>query len=74
MTRNSRIEEMARYVGLIFRTWSPGDGVTRYRFFDGPADNYFAEEDGLWTARGAKEAEVWLRGFTAGRRAGRRSG
>uniref|UniRef100_A0A6M3JP12 Uncharacterized protein n=1 Tax=viral metagenome TaxID=1070528 RepID=A0A6M3JP12_9ZZZZ len=34
-TRTGRREivAQAREAGLLCRTWSPGDGVTRYRFF-----------------------------------------
>lgn len=44
--------------------YRPGDGVTRYRFFDKPLD-YFAGS-GLATVLGAKEAMAWLDGFEAG--------
>jgi len=49
-------------VGLYFDDWSPGDGVTRYRFFTKPDQDYFAG-DGLYTALGWKEACIFADGF-----------
>ena len=64
-----KLEELrsrAEKLGLHVDTWSPGDGVTRYRFFaDGPRD-YF-EADGVYTALGHKEVKVFLRGVEVGR-------
>lgn len=37
MARLTRLQELkihAKAAGLSVHTWSPGDGVTRYRFFD----------------------------------------
>lgn len=47
--------------GWSVETWSPGDGVTRYRFFkNAPADQtYFGPRDGVYTALGAKEADEY---------------
>jgi len=45
--------------------YSPGDGVTRYRFFDREPFGYFAGR-GIYTALGIKEAQT----FTAGVRFG----
>ena len=42
-------------------TYSPGDGVTRYRFFEKPSD-YFGPENGTYTALGLKEATIYARG------------
>lgn len=47
--------------GLFFDTWAPGDGTTRYRFFEQSTD-YFAA-DGLATFLGARDAAIWIRGF-----------
>lgn len=58
------IEDRARQLGIHVSTWSPGDGVTRYRFFRGTAD-YFGDY-AIYTALGAKEARVFLAGFAAG--------
>lgn len=40
------------------RPHSPGDGVTRYRFFTNPKNDYFGPENGIHTALGLKAA--WL--------------
>ena len=58
------LEEKARHAGLYVDHYSPGDGVTRYRFFDKPMD-YFAGS-GLFTALGRKEADTWLEGYVVG--------
>lgn len=34
MTKLQQMENAAREVGIVLDTWSPGDGATRYRFFD----------------------------------------
>jgi hypothetical protein len=51
--------------GYIVCTWSPGDGVTRYRFFkNAPAgQTYFGPDNGIFTALGMKEAEAFARGL-----------
>lgn len=71
------IKDVRRIVeacGLAFDTWSPGDGMTRYRFFlkDDPGGvDYFGGSHPLWTALGVKESMIWLRGFNACRIAAR---
>ena len=55
-------------LGLFVAEWSPGDGVTRYRFFDRQGNSYFGPDNGIYTALGLKEANTWLTGFAAGRR------
>jgi hypothetical protein len=67
--RRAALEDRARRQGLRILTWAPGDGVTRYRFVaEDEAGGYFAT-DGLGTALGLREAEVWLDGYIAARRA-----
>jgi hypothetical protein len=61
--------ELKNY-GVEVDTYSPGDGVTRYRFFkiDPGADyanDYFAGY-GLYTALGWKEAVTFATGWRAG--------
>jgi hypothetical protein len=63
MTR-TRLEEIGLDWGLYMDHYSPGDGVTRYRFFREPAD-YF-DGNGLHTALGLAEAEAYVRGYIAG--------
>jgi hypothetical protein len=53
-------------VGLSIDTWSPGDGLTRYRFFpQQDCPDYFGSSGRLYTALGIKEAETWLSGYTS---------
>jgi hypothetical protein len=59
------VQGLANYVGIHVATYSPGDGVTRYRFFHVKTD--FAGGFGIYTALGRKEAMAWLRGYQSGR-------
>lgn len=43
-------------------TYSPGDGITRYRFFSNAGNSYFGPENGDYTALGKKEALSYARG------------
>ena len=64
MARKSRydlLQEEARRHGLWLRKYSPGDGVTRYRFMRKNV-SYFAD-DGIFTALGISQAETWLSGY-----------
>ncbi len=51
--------------GYSVETYSPGDGVTRYRFFkNAPAkQDYFGPDNGIYTALGYKEAETFASGL-----------
>jgi len=42
-------------LGLFISTWSPGDGITRYRFHHGIDEDYFSCQS-VYTALGRKEA------------------
>lgn len=68
-TRLEELEEYAKDAGLKVATWSPGDGQTRYRFFDkpGPNQTYFGPASGIYTALGLKEAWNFLYGYGAGK-------
>lgn len=46
-------------------TYSPGDGVTRYRFFHKPPkkQTYFGPDSGVFTALGIKEAVAYAYGL-----------
>ena len=66
--KRSRLEalrqEAAQY-NLYVGTYSPHDGVTRYRFFrsrGGKPVSYFSQ-DGIYTALGIGQAETWLSGY-----------
>lgn len=59
----SRLEELREHAktgGLHVATWSPGDGVTRYRFFEKPGNSYFGPDNGVCTALGLKQAWKYL--------------
>ena len=65
--RTSDILQEARDKGLRMATYSPGDGVTRYRFFHaGPGEAEYNSLSWLYTALGAKEAMIFLKGVDAG--------
>ena len=79
MSRLDDLKHSASEVGLVVRSWSPGDGVTRYRFIraDAPENqhDYFGASGSnkLYTALGISEADTWLTGFSQGWFAGRES-
>jgi len=52
-------------VPLHVGTYSPGDGVTRYRFFSEPS-GYFGPKSGIFTALGYKEADAFVMGYCHG--------
>ena len=60
------IETLAAEVGLHVSTWSPGDGVTRYRFFRNPGNQYNGPDNGIKTVLGRKDALLWLSGVREG--------
>jgi hypothetical protein len=53
----------AKCHGLWVTTWSPGDGVTRYRFHAKPGDYNDGSDIGF--ALGLKEANAWIDGWIA---------
>lgn len=63
------VEEAYNYVGLHVDSYSPGDGVTRYRFFVEPPYDYFAGR-GIYTALGRKDALTFVNGYRYGRTQG----
>lgn len=65
MTRIEQLDQDARAKGFTVRTYSPGDGVTRYRFFrladvDDARQDYFGPKNGTHTALGLKEARIFV--------------
>jgi len=52
-------------VGWSVDTWSPGDGITRYGFFD-KVDQDYVGDSKLYTALGKKEAIAFLTGLILG--------
>jgi len=66
-SRRARLERDAREMGLYVGIYSPGDGVTRYRFFKSKKPVSYFQMTGLYTALGLSEAEAWLAGYRRGR-------
>ena len=66
MKKKTRLENLQDILppGMFVDDYSPGDGITRYRF---SKDNtgYFACR-GVYTALGMKEAETFARGALEG--------
>lgn len=54
------IKRLANLAGFDVHTYSPGDGVTRYRF--GHGDDYFSMQSS-YTALGASEALAYANGL-----------
>jgi len=74
MTNRHNIKALAAYIKLetggsvALTTWSPGDGLTRYRLgrsYDGLHHDYDGDR-ALCTALGAAAAVAMLKGFIAG--------
>ena len=67
MTRYDQLQEDAHDAGMFVRRYSPGDGVTRYRFFrlnqtTETGQSYFGPDNGVYTALGLKEANAFIAG------------
>ena len=78
MTRKEKriiILKLCEACGLALDTWSPGDGITRYRFIvqNDESIDYFGCSGAhkLYTALGLHEACIWVRSFKSGVLAGR---
>jgi hypothetical protein len=67
-TRLEDLQDYAKTVRLTVATYSPGDGLTRYRFFDkpGPGQTYFGPASGIHTALGLKKAWDFVYSYSAG--------
>jgi len=66
-TRLQELEEACAEANCFVKTYSPGDGVTRYRFFDlghtnPKGQSYFGPDNGIYTALGMKEAWTFVYG------------
>ena len=59
-TRLTQLRAYAKDQGLHVATWSPGDGMTRYRFFDRPGNSYSGPDNGICTELGLKAAWKYL--------------
>jgi hypothetical protein len=60
-TRLVKLIQAAQDANLWIDTYSPGDGATRYRFFDRPGQDYFSGR-AVYTALGYKDAVSFLAG------------
>lgn len=63
-TRLQELQDYCKRFKLYVARYSPGDGITRYRFFLYNTD-YFSGH-GKYTALGLKEAWTYARGFADG--------
>lgn len=63
MTKKEELTCICESVGIYYRTYSPGDGVTRYRFFRNPGNSYFGPDTGMYTALGIKAAFDYVAGY-----------
>ena len=59
------IQEYARTLGLHVSMWSPGDGITRYRFYYEESDYNAGME--IKTVLGRKDAALFLDGVKVGK-------
>jgi hypothetical protein len=59
-TRYDELKEAAHERSLHVARWSPGDGVTRYRFFDRAGNSYDGPDNGVCTTLGLKQAYKFL--------------
>lgn len=71
-TKKEQLAVLCAEAGIYYRTWSPGDGCTRYRFFRGVEqhNSYFGPEDGIYTALGIRSALDFARTYGSGIRDG----
>ena len=69
-TRLQELDEFAKNVGLLVTTYSPGDGQTRYRFFERAKvpehQSYFGPASGIKTVLGLKNAWEFAYAYAAG--------
>lgn len=67
--KKTKIEQVQETLPKEWRvfSYSPGDGITRYRFFKSPPNgqNYFGPENGSYTALGFAEAIAYARGVSS---------
>jgi beta-lactam-binding protein with PASTA domain len=59
------LKDWANQLGLTLHTWAPGDGVTRYRFFNYPAESYNSGWE-IKTVLGRKDAILFLEAYQLG--------
>jgi hypothetical protein len=73
LTRLDQLELEAQARGLTVRTWSPGDGITRYRFFriadldPSKRQSYSGPKNGIETVLGFQAARWFIDAYGMGR-------
>lgn len=63
MTNRQVAFKIAKQCGLHIATWSPGDGITRYRVFNKPSDYFDGYGIAPRTILGAKDLVTFMRGY-----------
>ena len=67
MATSKEVQEAAEAAGVYVGTWSPGDGITRYRFASVPGSySSWSLCDMLATCLGASDALQFLHGVVVG--------
>lgn len=61
LTRREELQQACEAAGFYVARWSPGDGMTRYRFFSKPS-GYFGPHEADFTALGWKAACTYASG------------
>lgn len=70
-TRLDLLRDEAEKVGLTIACWNPQDKVgIRYRFFNDGKESY-NQGDGIYTALGFKQADIFVTGYIQGYEMGR---
>ena len=72
-TRYEELQDAASEKGIWVATYSPGDGITRYRFFANPGNSYFGPDNGIVTVLGSKKAWEFVEAYGWGRGSSRDS-
>jgi hypothetical protein len=70
VTKRDYLYHLAANCEVYIHTWSPGDGVTRYRFTNKRDSGYF-ETDGIHTSLGLADAITYIEGYFQGYNAGK---
>ncbi len=66
-SRKDILRDNARKAGLYVSVYSPGDGISRFRFFKGVKPRSHFSGDGIRTVLGIANAELFLSGYRKGR-------
>lgn len=72
MTRLDDLRSVLAPLGLTVDTWSPGDGMTRYKFL--PIGKEYFSDRGIATVFGFKDADLFTTGLVQGFEIGKKVG